>query len=132
MPCTRLLLRGAKMYVTHSQIQELLFQSLMEMELIHRQEELEHADLERALQMSLMVEEERLHDLMSSGPDDDAHGAGAGAKIQQDNKVCIHTVYSTVYGGGEVAVCGPGIRSDALHLFAILFSSAQSLVQLSN
>jgi hypothetical protein len=76
-----------------SQIQELLFQSLMEMELIHRQEELEHAELERALQMSLMVEEERLHDLMSSGQDDDARaGAGAGAKTQQDNKVCIHAV----------------------------------------
>lgn len=41
-------------------IQELLFQSLVEMELLHRQEELEHAELERALLMSLAVEEERL------------------------------------------------------------------------
>lgn len=35
------------------------------MELIHRQEELEHAELERALQMSLLAEEERLRQLMS-------------------------------------------------------------------
>lgn len=45
-------------------IQDFLFQSLMEMELIHRQEELEHAELERALTMSLALEEERLRDLM--------------------------------------------------------------------
>ncbi len=42
------------------EIQELLFASLMEMELLHRQEELEHAELERALLLSLAAEEERL------------------------------------------------------------------------
>jgi hypothetical protein len=46
------------------ELQELLFQSLMEMELIHRQEELEHAELERALMLSLVAEEERLRAMM--------------------------------------------------------------------
>lgn len=45
-------------------IQDFLFQSLMEMELIHRQEELEHAELERALTISLAAEETRLEALM--------------------------------------------------------------------
>lgn len=56
------------------ELQELLFQSLMEMELIHRQEELEHAELERALMLSLIAEEERLQSLMidaKSMPEDD-------------------------------------------------------------
>jgi hypothetical protein len=35
------------------------------MELLHRQEELEHAELEKALLLSLAVEEERLAALMS-------------------------------------------------------------------
>eukprot|EP01040_Poterioochromonas_malhamensis_P010372 gene10372-11287_t len=55
------------------EMQELLFQSLMEMELIHRQEELEHAELERALLLSLIAEEERLQAMMidaKTGPDD--------------------------------------------------------------
>jgi len=46
-------------------IQDFLFQSLMEMELIHRQEELEHAELERALTLSLVIEEDRLRELIS-------------------------------------------------------------------
>lgn len=37
----------------------------MEMEMIHRQEELEHLELERALLLSLAVEEERLRVMMS-------------------------------------------------------------------
>lgn len=37
----------------------------MEMEIIHRQEELEHAELERALQLSLLAEEERLRDMLN-------------------------------------------------------------------
>eukprot|EP01031_Cornospumella_fuschlensis_P042893 gene42893-52410_t len=36
-------------YMQEEELQELLFQSLMEMEILHRQEELEHHDLERAL-----------------------------------------------------------------------------------
>jgi hypothetical protein len=47
------------------EIQELLFQSLMEMEMIHRQEELEHAELERALLLSLAAEEERLRAMVT-------------------------------------------------------------------
>jgi hypothetical protein len=47
------------------QIQELLFQSLVEMEFLHRQEELEHAELERALLLSLAMEEERLSAMLS-------------------------------------------------------------------
>ena len=46
-------------------IQDFLFQSLMEMELIHRQEELEHAELERALNLSLTIEEERIRSLFA-------------------------------------------------------------------
>lgn len=46
-------------------IQDFLFQSLMEMELIHRQEELEHAELERALNISLTIEEERIRALLA-------------------------------------------------------------------
>lgn len=46
-------------------LQDFLFQSLMEMELIHRQEELEHAELERALSLSLVIEEDRLRELIS-------------------------------------------------------------------
>jgi hypothetical protein len=40
-------------------------QSLMSMEFIHRQEELEHAELERALMLSLAIEEERLRLLIA-------------------------------------------------------------------
>lgn len=43
----------------------MLHQSLMEMELMHRQEELEQQELERAMAMSLKVEEERLRLLAS-------------------------------------------------------------------
>jgi len=46
-------------------LQELLLQSFMEMEFIHRQEELEHAELERALMLSLAVEEERIRAVVS-------------------------------------------------------------------
>lgn len=50
-------------------IQELLYQSLIEMELLHRQEELEHAELEKALLMSLAVEEDHLSQLMAEMKD---------------------------------------------------------------
>jgi len=46
----------------------------MEMEFIHRQEELEHAELERALRLSLAAEEERIRAMVSDmklGPDED-------------------------------------------------------------
>lgn len=47
------------------QVQDMLMQSLMSMEFIHRQEELEHAELERALMLSLAIEEERLRLLIA-------------------------------------------------------------------
>jgi hypothetical protein len=66
------------------EMQELLFQSLMEMELIHRQAELEHAELERALMLSLLAEEERLRAMMidakSSGGDGEDGYAASDAK----------------------------------------------------
>jgi hypothetical protein len=52
-------------------MQDLLFQSLMEMEFIHRQEELEHAELERALNISLAMEEERLKLMMTDNNDNE-------------------------------------------------------------
>lgn len=42
------------------ELQEILQSSLLEMELLHRREELEQADLEAALAMSLALEEERI------------------------------------------------------------------------
>jgi hypothetical protein len=73
-------------------MQDLLFQSLMEMEFIHRQEELEHAELERALNISLAMEEERLKSMILS--DDDAlvtphksTSASAQAKFASESKV---------------------------------------------
>ena len=47
------------------QIQDMLLQSLMEMEFMHRAQELEHLELERALTLSMTVEEERLRLLMA-------------------------------------------------------------------
>lgn len=67
-------------------IQDFLFQSLMEMELIHRQEELEHAELERALTMSLIIEEDRLRELVSDAKESTSSGstsfAADGAKAE--------------------------------------------------
>jgi hypothetical protein len=54
----------------------MLMQSLMEMELVHRQEELEHLELERAMALSLAVEEERVRRLMAD--EKESEGAGAG------------------------------------------------------
>ncbi len=55
----------------------------MEMELIHRQEELEHAELERALMLSLAAEEERIRALVSDmklTPDENTPVAASDAK----------------------------------------------------
>ena len=43
----------------------MLLASLMEMEFMHRQEELEHLELERALTLSMAAEEERLRAMIS-------------------------------------------------------------------
>lgn len=48
------------MEMTEEEMQNILHQSLMEMELLHRQEELEQAELERAVALSLAIEAERL------------------------------------------------------------------------
>jgi len=53
------------MEMTEEEMQNILHQSLMEMELLHRQEELEQAELERAVALSLAIEAERLQILAS-------------------------------------------------------------------
>jgi hypothetical protein len=53
------------------EMQEMLQQSLMEMEFVHRQEELEQIELERALTMSLAIEEERLNRIRAEFKRDD-------------------------------------------------------------
>jgi hypothetical protein len=54
-------------------MQELLHNSLMEMELMHKQVELEQAELEKAVAISLFIEGERLRVLseMENGEDQD-------------------------------------------------------------
>lgn len=52
----------------------MLLASLMEMEFMHRQEELEHLELERALTLSMAVEEERLRQLMSEAKLSESEG----------------------------------------------------------
>lgn len=45
---------------TFEQIEQLYRESLLELELIHKQEEMEQLELEQALALSLLAEEERL------------------------------------------------------------------------
>lgn len=52
-------------------IQDMLLASLMEMEFLHRQEELEHLELERALTLSMAAEEERLRALTAEAKQTD-------------------------------------------------------------
>jgi hypothetical protein len=74
-------------------IQELLLASLLEMEFLHRQEELEHLELERALTLSVAVEEERLRQLMAEAKlvdgdeDGEADTRGRPAALHSDAKV---------------------------------------------
>jgi hypothetical protein len=56
---------GGKKPVGDEEMQEILGRSLMEMEILNRQAELEQADLEQALALSLALEEERLRLLQS-------------------------------------------------------------------
>lgn len=53
-------------------MQDILRQSLMEMELMHRQEELEQAELEQAVAISLALEDERLRLLYAEAVGDEA------------------------------------------------------------
>jgi hypothetical protein len=75
------------------QIQELLLASLLEMEFLHRQEELEHLELERALTLSVAVEEERLRQLMAEAKradgdeDGEADTRGRPAALHSEAKV---------------------------------------------
>jgi hypothetical protein len=77
----------------------MLLASLMEMEFMHRQEELEHLQLERALTLSVAVEEERLRLLMAEAKlaeyameeysyDSAAQPAGRDSHYGSDAKVC--------------------------------------------
>ena len=65
-----------------TQIQDILKQSLAEMELLHRKQELEQAELEWAVAISLALEEERLR-LMYA----DAKDVDAAAEDAADTKV---------------------------------------------
>lgn len=73
------------------QIQEMLLASLMEMEFLHRQEELEHLELARALTLSMAAEEERLLQLMAeaklSDDEDGDRGEGYESTLRSDAKV---------------------------------------------
>lgn len=59
------------------QLQEILRRSLMEMEVMHRQEELEQADLEAAVAMSLAVEEERVRQVKEQQQRDEKMSSSA-------------------------------------------------------
>ena len=85
-------------------IQDFLFQSLMEMELIHRQEELEHAELERALTLSLVIEEDRLRDLISDSKAVPSSEERATSKAEAKESAVIadsKDADSDVKGGGD-------------------------------
>lgn len=64
----------------------MLLASLMEMEFMHRQEELEHLELERALTMSMAVEEERLRTLMAEQAVQDIRTSARAALQDADVK----------------------------------------------
>jgi hypothetical protein len=94
----RPLLISSPFYLHRGQIQDMLLASLMEMEFMHRQEELEHLQLERALTLSVAVEEERLRLLMAEAKlaeyaadeysyDSSAQPAGRDANYGSDAKV---------------------------------------------
>jgi hypothetical protein len=71
-------------------MQEILRRSLMEMELMHRQEELEQADLEAALAMSLALEDERqrlMHDQQGDKPQAQARVQEADSPKASSRKV---------------------------------------------
>ena len=65
-------------------------ESLLELEMIHKQEELEQLELEQALAMSLMAEEERLKqarlEVKNSPDDEDEDEGGMNAGHQADAK----------------------------------------------
>lgn len=72
----------------------MLLASLMEMEFMHRQEELEHLELERALTLSMALEEDRLRVLMAEQAVKDIRNSGVSSVSGvSDAKVCIAVVY---------------------------------------
>ena len=75
--------------MTQEEMQNILHQSLMEMELLHRQEELEQAELERAVALSLAVESERLQILAAEAKESDFMNSRV-ANIASDDKKFIH------------------------------------------
>lgn len=68
----------------------MLLASLMEMEFMHRQEELEHLELERALTLSMAAEEERLRAMISD------------AKVSDSEDYESNYEYSSTGGGSRV------------------------------
>ncbi len=90
-------------------MQEMLRNSLLEMELLHRREEMEQAELEKAMAESLALEEERISMMqrdVGAGADADADaGAGAGAKdghVRDVKGVDTSSFNDSARGGGDV------------------------------
>jgi len=72
--------------MTQEEMQNILHQSLMEMELLHRQEELEQAELERAVALSLAVESERLQILAAEAKESDFMNSREANIVNDDKK----------------------------------------------
>jgi hypothetical protein len=83
--------------VENEDMEEILKNSLMEMELMHRREEMEQRELERAVAESLALEEERLETLQmeaqsrtedkqssAGGPHDEKDEKGSAASFEED------------------------------------------------
>lgn len=96
------------------QVESIYRESLLELEMIHKQEELEQLELEQALAMSLMAEEERLKQArieVKCCPDDDEdeqeatagnvkHQEHAEAKSSSSNSRAAKSGDDGVKGGG--------------------------------
>ena len=68
------------------QIAEILRSSLLEMELIHKQQMVEQLELEQALALSLMVEEERLEMARSEAKAEESSSSDDKNYYRQDFK----------------------------------------------
>lgn len=93
-------------------------ESLLELEMIHKQEELEQLELEQALSMSLLAEEERLKrarlEVKNSPDDDEEQGEAATVKArhqeQAEAKICDSPTlsYARSSKGGDDGAKGGG------------------------
>lgn len=105
--------------MSEEEIQELLLQSLVEMEWLHRHEELEHAELERALLLSLAQEEERLASMIlqettntasSTAASEEAEAKPAITSTSSPSKeVQAHT--TSVVADAKESVSSPSVTS---------------------